>query len=143
MRTSRSTRQLAIGAVAIFSLACGSDSITAATSVNGTYSLRTINGAALPVTFNGFIEWRLFAAHVHVAFEHHAERRPLGPDHLDRPVRVWPIDEVQTDTSTGTYALSGKQLTFSQPGSTSFTAEWNGSDMLTTVDNGVTFMFRK
>jgi hypothetical protein len=52
-------------------------------------------------------------------------------------------DEVQTDTSTGTYALAGKQVTFSQPGSTSWTAEWNGSDMPTTVDDGIVFVFRK
>ena len=143
MRTSRSTRQLAIGAVAIFSLACGSDSITAATSVNGTYSLRTINGAALPVTLtdslNGIPFQLTFMSPSSIT---------LNADHSVRIIATarWvfgSVDEVQADTTTATYALSGKQVTFSQPGSTSWTAEWNGSDMLTTVDNGVTFTFRK
>jgi hypothetical protein len=142
MHAPRSVRRLAIGAAAIVSLACGSDSVTAAPSVNGTYSLKTVNGAALPVTFKDSLDG------VPVQFTFMAPTSfTLGSDHTVRIITTvrfvfGAIDEVQTDTATGTYALNGRQLTFSQPGSTSFTGEWNGSDMLTIVDNGV-FVFRK
>ena len=143
MFTLRSPRQLAIGAITILTLACGSDAITRAPSIEGTYSLRTVNGAALPVTIsdtiNGVPTQYTFLA---------PSTFTLG---ADKSVRIitsvrfvfGSINEVQTDTSTGTYALSGQLVTFSQPGSTSFTAAWNGSDMLTIADDGAVFVFRK
>ena len=142
MNAQRSARTFIIGAVAVFALACGSDSITGAPSVNGTYALQTINGAALPVTLQDSLD----GVPVQVTFMS-PTTITLGSDHSVRIITTvrfvfGAINEVQTDTATGTYALSGHQVTFSQPGSTPFTGEWNGSDMLTLNDDGV-FVFRK
>jgi hypothetical protein len=143
MYASRSPRQIAIGAVVILSLACGSDAITASgPAVEGAYSLRTVNGAALPVTVTDSLEG------VPVLVTYMAPTSfTLGSDHSVRiitTVRVvlGSINQVQTDTVMGTYALSGQLVTFSRAGSTSFTAAWNGSDALTLTD-GEVFVFRK
>ncbi len=142
MNARRSARRLAIGCATVFSLACGSNAITGALSVEGSYSLRTVNGAALPVTMTDSLE----GVPVQITFMAPTSVT-LGSDRTVRIITtvrfVWgAINEVQTDTATGTYALNGQQVTFSQPGSRSFTAAWNGSDVLTIDDDGV-FVFRK
>jgi hypothetical protein len=143
MNASCSARRLAIGVLAIFSLACGSDAVTASGSpIVGTYSLRTVNGAALPVTVTDSLE----GVPVLVTYMSPTSFT-LGSDNSVRIITtlrvvLGSINQVQTDTLTGTYALRGLQVTFSRPGSTSFTAAWNGSDALTLVD-GETFVFKK
>ncbi|MDB4888975.1 MAG: hypothetical protein JWL61_830 [Gemmatimonadetes bacterium] len=142
MHPPRSSRRLVIGAAVLVSLACGGDSITAAPSVNGTYSLQSVNGAALPVTFTDSLD----GLPVQVTFMSPTTITLSGTNSVRIITTVrfvfGSINEVQTDTGTGTYALNGQQVTFSQPGSTSFTAAWNGSDMLTINDDGI-FVFRK
>jgi hypothetical protein len=140
---SRTTRRLAGGAFTIFALACGGDSITATSAVAGTYSLQTVNGAALPVTLTDTVNG-VQAQYTFLA----PSSFLLGTDKSVRIVTTvrfvyGTIDEVESDTSVGTYALNGQQLTFSQPGSTSFTGTWNGSNMLTIADEGGVFVFVK
>ena len=142
MNATRAVRAVALGAVAIVAIACGSDSITGAPSVDGTYALRTLNGVALPVTVSDSLD----GVPVQITFMSPTSFT-LSSDHKVRiisTVRIvfGTINEVQTDTTSGTYALNGQQVTFSRPGESSFTAAWNGSDALTVVDNG-TFVFRK
>jgi hypothetical protein len=137
------TRRLAIGVFTTLVLACGGDSVTGAASVVGSYSLRTVNGAALPVTFTDSINGVL-AQYTIIA----PSTFTLGADKSVRIIQTirfvfGSIDEIQADTSTGTYSLSGQQVTFSQPGSTSFTGTWNGSNMLTLTDADIVFVFRK
>lgn len=144
MRPPRSASQLVIGSVAIFSLACGSFEILGpgTFTVDGSYSLQTVNGAALPVTVMDSLD----GVPVQITFMAPTSFT-LAPDHSVRIITTvrfvfGSINEVQTDTTTGTYALNGQQVTFSQPGSASFTATWDILNTLTIVDNGV-FVFKK
>jgi hypothetical protein len=143
MYASPSIRRLATGAFTILALACGGDAITAGPSVDGTYSLRTINGAALPVTLTDMLD----GIPAQITF--------LAPSTFtlgtDKSVRIittvrivyGSLDVTQADTSFGTYAMTGQQVTFSQPGSSSFTGTWNGSNMLTVADESGVFVFTK
>lgn len=46
-------RRLMIAFVVACSVACNNDGLTGSTTVNGKYTLRTVNGSALPYTISG------------------------------------------------------------------------------------------
>lgn len=46
-------RRLMIAVVVACSVACNNDGLTGSTTVNGKYTLRTVNGSALPYTISG------------------------------------------------------------------------------------------
>ena len=139
------TRRLAIGAAALFTLACnGGDAIVAVpATVDGVYALSTINGTALPVTLvdtiNGVQAQFTFMAPT--MFTLKTDKTYL----VVATIRFvfGSINEIQTDSGSGTYSIVGQQVSFVQAGATAFTGTWNGSNMLTIAQEGDVFVFKK
>ena len=139
------TRRLAIGAAALFTLACnGGDAIVAVpATVDGVYALSTINGTALPVTLvdtiNGVQAQFTFMAPT--MFTLKTDKTYL----VVATIRFvfGSINEIQTDSGSGTYSIAGQQVSFAEPGATVFTGTWNGSNLLTIAQEGNVFVFKK
>ena len=143
--SASSTRRLAIGAAALFTLACkGGDAIVAVpATVDGVYALSTINGTALPVTLvdtiNGVQAQFTFMAPT--MFTLKTDKTYL----VVATIRFvfGSINEIQTDSGSGTYSIVGQQVSFVQDGATAFTGTWNGSNLLTIAQEGDVFVFKK
>lgn len=139
------TRRLAIGAAALFTLACnGGDAIVAVpATVDGVYALSTLNGMALPATLVDTID----GVQNRVTFMS-PTTFTLKPDKTYRVVLtlrfvIGSTTETLTDSSAGTYSLTGQQVSFSESGAPVFTGTWNGSNMLTIAQEGNLFVFKK
>lgn len=125
-------RRLAVLLAALAAAACSSDKSTGlATSLEGSYTLRVVNGQSLPFTLP-------------------AAALPPGVSRLDVTGGVVTLNRdasfsdittlrvvqgnqsnIVADTTRGTYALTSNVVTFTAGGQTAYTMNWNGSNQLT------------
>ncbi|HKN66131.1 MAG TPA: hypothetical protein VJW73_07625 [Gemmatimonadaceae bacterium] len=131
-------RRLVLAAVAMLLVACGGDKATGPEPVTGSYTLRTVNGTALPATFyqDDVEKDQLFAGTISLAADHSwtgslsvdATAIPGGQVLFHAPIPV-----------SGTYALNASTITITDPQGLSFTGTVTGGTMtLATTDlNGI------
>lgn len=127
-------RRLVLATVAMLLVACGGDKATGPDPVTGSYTLRTVNGGALPQTFyqDGVEIDKLFAGTISLAADHSwtgslsvdATAIPGGQSLFHGPIPV-----------SGTYSLNANSITITDPHGLSFNGTVSGGTMtLSTTD---------
>ena len=133
-------RFIGILALSVFVASCGSDSATApiSTSIAGSYTLRTINGAPLP-----FIVLQVGADKVEVLNETVVVAEG-GTFMQQGSLRVTEGGVVSTESyaETGTYTRNGTAITFVNSDGSSGTGTVNGATITISIV-GFAFMYRK
>jgi len=131
-------RRHVLVALAMLLVACGGDKATGPEAVTCSYTLRTVNGSALPATFyqDDVEKDQLFAGTISLAADHSwtgslsvdATAIPGGQVLFHAPIPV-----------SGTYALNASTITITDPQGLSFTGTVSGGTMtLATTDlNGI------
>lgn len=101
------TRRLRLGLVVLLAIACSGDDIPAgASTTTGTYSLRTVNGAALPYTVQtGPLAGTVIVDEVLKLYYG-------GTFSGARHSRTTASGSIETTATTGTYSLLGNSITF-------------------------------
>ncbi len=127
-----------IGLVA-FVAACGGDGINdPGNSVAGTYSLKTVNGAALPAVI---FETGVYKVEVVAANYVLAAAGKFSTTATFRETESG-VATQSTDTTTGTYAVNGTTITFTDSDGEVFSAVLSGNDLKFTED-GLTAVFTR
>ena len=127
-------RRHVLAALAMLLVACGGDKATGPDPVTGSYTLRTVNGGALPQTFyqDDVEKDQLFAGTISLAADHSwtgslsvdATAIPGGQVLFHAPIPV-----------SGTYALNASSITITDPHGLSFSGTVSGGTMtLSTTD---------
>ena len=127
-------------ALLLSALACGGDGATAPqASVVGAYSLKTVNGASLPITMEEVgsnkveILYGTLTLNTDGTFNSSAMYRVTHED----------VTSAVPGFGHGTYTLRGKALTFAYPDSTTESATWDGANEITLSTEGYTVVFRR
>lgn len=127
-----------IGLVA-FVTACGGDGISdPGNSVVGTYALKTVNGAALPAVIfeaDGYKIEVVAASYVLGAAE------TFSTSATFRETEAGVVTQ-STETTTGTYSVSGTAITFTDSDGDVFSAVLSGNDLRFSED-GLTAVFTR
>jgi len=144
-------RTLATAALALLTLAAGAcggddDSTGPNGSIAGTYTLRTVNGSPPPITLLEFQDYKVEVTAASVVMNANNTFSATST------FRETDAGEVTTSNSvcTGTYAVSGSTVTFTEPESTnedcggSYTGTWsNGNTLTVAFGGGLEAVFRK
>jgi hypothetical protein len=113
------------------------DSITGSSTVVGSYTLRTVNGSALPVTVVSGTTTTVYEDGV-ISLYQGATYAESGRTR----VTVNGTTTTVTKAETGSYTLFGASITLTPNGSAQKVAKVSGNDM-TFIDAGVTMVYRK
>ena len=139
------SRRLAFLVASIVAIAaCGGDSSTGpAATVTGSYSLKTVNGKPLPITMTDSSQGIVFQVTIMDPYT-----LTMNADRTFRAIATARVSDgstsqVEVDTISGTYTVSGQQLTLVQAGSSPVPAQWNGSDTITLTDATDVLVFKK
>ena len=111
--------------------ACGGDSPTASASVVGTFALETVNGKALPYVLADSA-FQGSAVRVEVVSPSMMKFKSDMSFQFILTMKVSASGVplmVEADTATGTYSLTGRQLSMTASGST-IRADWDGANSL-------------
>lgn len=139
-------RRHVLAALAMLLVACGGDKATGPDPVTGNYTLKTVNGAALPATFyqDDVEKDQFFAGTISLLADHSfngslsvdATALPGGQSLFHGPIPV-----------SGTYSLNGSAITITDPKGLSLTGTVSGGTLtLSTQDldiGSTTLVFRK
>ena len=119
-------------------VACGGDKITPPPSptVDGAYALQSVNGQALPITFDveGTV-MQLTASSIDVHKDHTYS--------YSFTLKRLSDGQSVSDGFSGSYGQSGNTITFSSDGQVMMVMSWNGSNQLTESNGGVTLIYEK
>lgn len=135
-----------LAAVAILP-AC-SDSTGPNRTVTGNYTLISVNGLLVPVVFSAeqFFTLRITAGTLTV----NSNNTFTASATYEQTLNVGGVKTTDTVTCTGTYAMSGNTITFTEANSTNancggvYTGTWDGENTLTVdFDVGVQALFEK
>jgi hypothetical protein len=126
---------LSLVAVSLTAFTACSDSPTGSSSgIEGTYSLRTVNGQNVPVTVYQDGTERLDITGGNVVLNSNG----TFTGKFDFRIFFGGVSTNHTETGAGTWSRSGNTVTFSSQGETT-TATWNGSNELTAVETDEEF----
>ena len=131
-------RRHVLAAVAMLLVACGGDKATAPNSIAGGYTLRTVNGVALPATYyqDNVEKDQFFGGTITLAADHSwtgtlsvdATAVPSGASLFHGPVPIH-----------GTYSLNGNTVNLTDgENALSFTGTVTGGTMTLAIDLGAT-----
>jgi hypothetical protein len=131
--------RILMAVVVMLSLACSDDDIVGSSTVNGTYTLRTVNGSQLPYTLpgGGAVKTEILQDAI-TLFQG-------GTFSRVRASRITENGQVtnESETDTGSYSLFGTSITLNSTATgTPILATINGNTM-TIVEAGVTSVFSK
>jgi len=136
-----------LGLIAVVAYTACSDSSGPNPAVTGSYALITINGSGLPVIIyqDAFVVFRINAGNVTLNSNNTFSKSGTYQETLTggQPTTV-------SETCTGTYAVNGNSVTFSEATSSTancggvYNGTWDGSNTLTVAfDATVQAVFRK
>jgi hypothetical protein len=130
--------RLVMAALVIGATACG-DSSGLDDDVDGTYTLRTVNGSQLPfiVEEDGTSRAEIVSSTLIIH-----DNNTWSETTTVRLTQGTSITTF-TDTFTGTYTLNGNSVVLTDSEGDSLTATFSGSDTLTSTEQGFTFVYRK
>ncbi len=139
LETCLKIRVAALAIAVVVSLGCSGDDLTGSSTINGAYSLRTINGSSLPFTTSGSGNDKTEVVDDVITLYEGGTYAESG--HL----RVTVSGTVTTvnNTETGSVVLLGNSVTLrSSDGLSSRIARIEANDM-TIIDSGRTQIYRK
>lgn len=121
--------------------ACGDSSGPAddPSVITGTYTLRTINGTALPFTLGEFEDFKL---------EILSDAFTFASDKTFRDIIVTRetdagVATTSTDTINGTYAITNSAIVLTNTENETLSATLSGGNTMTAVGEGFTLVYRK
>jgi hypothetical protein len=135
-------RKLIVGVLALAVLACGGDKSTSPrATVVGTYTLQTVNGQNLPVTFfqNAEEKDEILSGTVSLNSDGtFTDKSNIRVTITGRNPQTFPFD------FAGRYTLNGNNVTFTvtQSGDT-YSMAWDGANQLTQAEVGFTLIYQK
>ena len=138
------SRRLLTGIAALVALACGGDSITAADSPSGTYTLETVNGRTLPYALLDTVEGGI-AFKVEV-LSPTTLTLGTGSDWrfiLTSRATFGGFVDASVDTVSGTFTRAGSALVLSSEGDEVFTGTYTPPDRVTLTADGDVLVFKR
>lgn len=132
-------RTVLIALVVSLSLACSDGGVVGSSTVNGTYTLRTVNGAPLPYTVpgGGAVRTEILRDAI-TLFQG-------GTFSRARDSRVTENEQTtsRSETDTGSYALLGNSIALNSNATGKATLATINGNTMTMVESGVTSVFSK
>jgi len=132
-------RRALIGLALVSSLACLNDDLTGSSTINGSYSLRTINGSQLPYTTSGSGANKTETLDDVINFYEGGTYSESG--HIRTTVNGQATDSPKTESGSYTFGL-GAIIMRSSDGLRERRPQYNANTM-TFVENSLTLVFQK